>query len=93
MLSYMSLERIEGDYAVCEVEQIPTTDARTDDFCCISCFRVDIPISTFHNMGIPVEVGGIYTVYHNGESVDEIHSIDHAEKARRIRIIDALAYT
>ena len=90
MLSYASIDRIEGDYIVCEVEQIPCTDARVDDFVCISCFMADVPKGMFDYKGLPAKEGNIYKVLHNGETVDEVIGIDEAEKNRRMRVLNSM---
>jgi hypothetical protein len=87
MLSYATIDRIEGDYAVCEVEQVPCTDARVDDYICISCFFTDVPKTLFTFKGLPIKEGNVYAVLHNGETVEEVKNIDEAEKKRRINVL------
>lgn len=88
MLSYLTIDRVEGDFAVCEVEQIPCIDARVDDFICISCFMADVPKAMFTSKGLQIKEGNVYTALHNGETVDEVCTIDDAEKKRRIRALE-----
>lgn len=90
MLSYASIDRIEGNYVVCEVEQVPYTDARIDDFVCISCFMTDVPKGMFEFKGLPIREGNIYRVLHNGETIDEVVCIDEAEKNRRLKVLNNL---
>lgn len=90
MLSYMSIDRVEGDFAVCEVEPVPTTDAHVEDFFCLSCFMTDVPKAMFEFKGLPVKEGMVYTVLHNGETIDEVCGIDESERKRRQMIIQNL---
>ena len=90
MLSYMSVDRIEGDLVVCEVENVPTTEAKAMDFEDKPCFMVDIPKSKFINRGLPLAEGMIYAVIHNGESIDYICFADGPERMRRKRILEEL---
>ena len=90
MLSYATIGRINSDFAVCEVELMPSIDARTTDFFCISCFTADVPIRLFTNKNLPIKEGFVYTVLHNGETVDDVVGIDDAEKRRRDAITNSL---
>ena len=90
MLSYATIDRIEGDYVVCEVELVPCIDARVDDFVCISCVMSDVPKAMFIYKGLPIKEGNVYTVHHNGETIDEVTGIDEAEKNRRLKCLNSL---
>ncbi len=92
MLSFMSVDRVEGDYVVCEVENITTLDSPTMDFCdkLDECFMAEIPKSMFYSKKLPIIQGMVYTVIHNGETIDEVHAIDRCEHARRVRELESL---
>jgi len=86
----MSIDRVEGDYAVCEVENVPTSEAKAGEFWCKPCFMADVPKTMFTFKGLPVEEGQVYTVLHNSETVDEVCAIDVNERKRRLEIIENL---
>ena len=90
MLSYMSIDRVEGDFIVCEVENIPTIEAKVDEFWSKPCFMTDVPKAMFSNKGLPIQQGQIYKVIHNGETVDEICAVDENERRRRVQILSNL---
>ena len=83
MISYASLERFEGDYAVCEVEQVSILDSIVGDFS-KECYMADVPLSLFKVKGIPTKIGSIYTIEHDGRKVIQIIRLEEAETQRRI---------
>ncbi len=90
MLSYMSVDRVEGDFVVCEVENIPMLDANLVDFLDKPCFMADVPKAMFIAKGMSPKEGQIYTVIHNGEKVDSVCGIDEKERKRRMEILEEL---
>ena len=90
MLSYMSIERVEGDFAVCEVEDLPLEDSEVDDFFDKPCFMCDIPKAMFEENGFPIEEGLVFTVNHDRDKIEAICSIDEQERMRRIEILEYL---
>ena len=81
-ISYASLERLEGNYAVCEVEQISILDSRVGDFS-KACYMADIPVNMFGDRGIPIREGNVYSVEHDGTKVSKVIRIEEAETVRR----------
>ena len=55
MISYMSVDRVEGDIAVCELEMIWIEDSRTEDYWKKETIMVDVPMEKFENCGPRVE--------------------------------------
>ena len=88
----MSVDRVEGDYVVCEVENISTFDSLTIDFCdkLDECFMAEVPKNMFNVKKLPIIQGMVYTVIHNGDTIDEIWAIDKSEKARRVQELNSL---
>lgn len=83
MISYLSVDRIEGPYAVCEVENISVEDSKQENFD-IECFMCDIEREMFFIKGYCPEQGEVYTVSHEGENIKEILCIARNEARRRI---------
>lgn len=44
MKSYASIDRIEGDFAVCEVELIPVGESNPEDFATKPCEMMDVSL-------------------------------------------------
>ena len=73
MISYMVIDRIEGKYAVCEVENISINDeVRISNPLDVDCFMVDIPLALFDQVGIEAKEQGEYLVNHDGNNVVEV---------------------
>ncbi len=88
----MSVDRVEGDYVVCEVENVTTFDSLTinPEDKLDECFMTDVPKSMFEFKKLPIIEGMVYTVIHNGETIDEIWAMDKGEHARRVKELEAL---
>lgn len=82
MISYASLERIEGEFAVCEVEKISFLCSVVGDFS-KECFTASIPLNFFTDKGITLENGNVYSVIVEGEDVKEVVRYENAETRRR----------
>ena len=89
MVSYASLERFEGDYAVCEVEQISIFFCFLEDFS-KECYMADVPVSMFYERNISANVGNVYSVEHDGSNVIDIIRLEEAETNRRIEWIKSI---
>lgn len=89
LISYASLERFEGDYAVCEVEQLSIIESVVGDFS-KECYMADVPANLFYEKNIPMNVGNVYSVVHDGENVKEVIRLEEAEKNRRVAWLQAL---
>ena len=70
MISQMVIDRIEGNYAVCEVENVEITNpirhTHPFDF---ECYMADVSLDLFRKAGVEAVEQGIYVVYHNGQNV------------------------
>ena len=89
MISYISVDRVEGDIAVCELEMIWIEDSRTEDYWKKETIMVDVPMEKFENCG-PVYEGDVFIATHNDETVVEVCQKDEEEKARRTALMQAI---
>lgn len=87
MRSYASIDRIEGKYAVCEVELLPVEESRPEDFAIKDCEMMDVSLRKIPFYIRKVKEGDILVVEHNGENVTRVYSKDEEEKARRLKIL------
>ena len=91
MISYASIDRIEGKYAVCEVEMIGFEESKQTDFGTRKTIMVDIPVyQIIEVVGREPEEGDIIVVDHEGEEIKHICYEDTYEKAKRIEQIIAI---
>ena len=86
MRSYASIDRIEGKYAVCEVELLPVEESKSEDFAIKDCEMMEVPLRKIPFYIRKVKEGDILVVEHNGENVTWIYCTDEEEKARRLEI-------
>ena len=94
MKSYASVERIEKNFAVCEVEMIGIEKSKPDDFDKTTQI-INILIKESVNTKIwfvcgRLKEGDIIVVEHDGENVTKICYKDEAEKKRRIEVLKAI---
>lgn len=93
MKSYASIDRIEGEYAVCEVEMVEIANSNTSDF----SKETEI-------MNIPLEIvkecikeepeeGDIIIVEHNREYISSVYAKDEQEKQKRIEELMAMNWS
>ena len=91
-VSYASLERIENDYAVCEVEQISFLESAVGDFT-KECYMDNVPLTMFDETGTQPLEGHVYSVEHDGEHVVKIVRYEENETQRRIDWIRSIGKT
>lgn len=82
IVSYASLERVEGDNAICEVEQLSILESQVGDFN-KKCYMVNIPLEKFVKLGVSILEGKIYSVVHDGSMVDAVLRLEKDETKRR----------
>ena len=87
MKSYATIDRIEGKYAVCEVELISVEESNNNDFADYDTVWIDISLQD-----IPTEIGevkekDILVIEHNGQKVSFVYFKDEEEKARRLKLL------
>lgn len=91
MKSFASIDRIEGSFAVCEVELISICNSKPEDFMEKETAVIDVPLELIKNsiFGDPQE-GDILVVNHNGKEVFEVYYKDITEMAKRLEILQTL---
>ncbi len=87
MNSYASIDRIEGNMAVCEVELVHMSRSRQSKFACKPTRMMDFPVSRFTSN---IEEGDIFVVEHDGKGISRILFKDDVEKNRRKEIVAAI---
>ena len=89
MISYISIDRIEGDFVVCELEMIELEDSRPEDYETKETKMVMVPMKEFSDFQF-VKEGDIFVVIHEGENVMAICYKDDKQKAKRIEIMKTI---
>ena len=90
MKSYASIDRIEDDFAVCEVELIPVGESNPEDFATKDCEMMDVSLQEISGNLLEVDEGDILVVEHDGENVISIYGKDEEEKARRLEVLRSI---
>ena len=90
MKSYASIDRIEGKFAVCEVEMIDVENSKTEEYCEKETKIMNIPLEKITASIGNVNEGDILIVEHSGKAVTEVYCKDEQEKQRRIEILEKL---
>lgn len=90
MKSYASVDRIEGKFAVCEVELLTVEQSNSEEFATYETAIIDVLLQE-----IPADFGevnerDILIVEHDGENVTAVYCKDEEEKARRIKLLKEL---
>ena len=87
MKSYVSIDCIEGKYAVGEVELCPIEESNPEDYALKQTVMIDIPLTDIITVVEKVEEGDILIIEHDGENVLCVYCKDEGEKARRVELI------
>lgn len=87
MTSFANIDRIEGKFAVLEVEMLTFEESRADDFANKETVMMDITLQQIPSDFGEVNEGDILVVEHNGESVSLVYYKDEEERARRIELL------
>lgn len=90
MKSYAIVDRIEGKFAVCELEMLEVEQSRPEDFAQKETVMVDILSEFICSIVGELYEGDVLVVEHDDENVTSIYYKDNAEKARRIELIKQL---
>lgn len=92
MKSYASIDRIEGKFAVCEVELLPIEESKPEDFVAKDTEILDILLQEIpENLG-KVQEGDVLVVEHDGENVTSVYYKDEEEKARRVELLKSIIH-
>ena len=88
MRSFMTVDRIERNYAVCELELIDTETSKQTAYWDRETQMVDIPILFLHGI---VE-GDVVIVEHQGEAIERVLGKDEAERQKRVDALKGLGF-
>lgn len=92
MKSYASIDRIEGKFAVCEVELIPVEESKPEDFATKETEMFDVSLQKISTFIGEVQEGDILVVEHDLEDVYFVYYKDEEEKARRLEILKSIMF-
>lgn len=87
MKSYASIDRIEGKYAICEVELLPVKESKPEDFAIKETTMMDVPLKKFPKLFGKVKEGDIFIVQHDGKEVTFAYCRDEKERRRRLEVL------
>ena len=87
MTSFASIDRIEGEFAVLEVELLPFEESRANDFDDKETVMMNVELQQIPSDFGEVNEGDILVVEHDGQSVSLVYYKDDEEKARRIELL------
>lgn len=88
MRSYLSVDRIEENYAVCELELIDIETSKQTAIWDRETQMIDVPLQFLNG----VNEGDVLQVDHCGEAIERIFCIDVEEKQRRIDALGKLGF-
>lgn len=86
MKSYMTIDRIEGKFAVCELEFISVEQSREVAYWDRDMEIIDVPIDILEE---PKE-GDVFVVEHDKELLYQIYSKDNEEKQRKLETLKSI---
>ena len=87
MKSYASIDRIEGKFAVCEVELISAEERSAEEYVPFDTEFMDVSLQEIFKYVGEVKEGDILVVEHDGQDVTFIYDKDNEEKARRLELL------
>ena len=86
MKSYMTIDRLEGKFAACELEFISVEQSREVEYWDRDMEIIDVPITMLEE---PKE-GDVFVVEHEKETLYRIYGKDNEEKRRKIEALKAI---
>lgn len=87
MKSYASVDRIEENFVVCEVEEIGMENSRTADYFQKETTMMSVLLETVEKKLGDIQEGDIIIIEHDGKNITDVYHKDEAEKQRRISIL------
>lgn len=90
MKSYALIDRIEGSYAICEVELLDLEIGQNVDYCDRETTMIEIPIDVALYSIESLAEGDILVVAHDGKIITQIFGKDYEEKQRRVEYLNKL---
>ena len=90
MKSYACVDRIEANFAVCEVEMVSVEDSALLDVSEKETMMIDVLVTDIIEVVGNISESDILVVEHLNENVINIYGKDEEEKQRRIERLTAL---
>lgn len=87
MKSYASIDRIEGKWAVCEVEFVPVEESPKLNVFEKETEMIDVQLNMVIQLCGDVEEGDIIVVEHDSTNVIDVYGKDETEKQRRVELL------
>ena len=86
MKSYMTIDRIEGKFAICELEFISVDQSREVEYWDRDMEMIDVPI----NMLEEPKEGDVFVVEHEKETLYRVYGKDNEEKQRKLQALKSI---
>ena len=90
MKSYAAIDRIEGNYAVCEVELIETETSNSENYYEHEVKMVEFPVTLMEETGEIITENDILIVEHEDGCVSKVYGKSVEEKQRRETVYDQI---
>ena len=90
MMSFASVDRIEGNIVVLEVELINFWESNSKDFNNKATEMMDVSLEIFNLIRATPNEGEIYVVVHDNDSISEVIYRDKVEEEERIKILESI---
>ena len=90
MKCYASIDRIEGEFAVCEVELVSIKESTKLNFFEKETEIIDISISKINEICDNIKEGDIIIVEYDETNISHIYGKDEFEKQRRIKLLEEI---
>ena len=90
MKSYSVIDRIERNFAVCEVELVSVEESLNLDISEKETLMMDIELDVITQICGNIQEGDIIIVEHNSNCVYNVYEKDEEEKQRRIQLLEKI---
>ena len=90
MKSYASIDRIEGVFAVCEIELVPVEESANLTPFEKETEMVDLLVEYITEVCGEVQEGDIIILEHDDVNITSICEKDDAEKQRRVKLLEEI---
>ena len=87
MTSFASIDRVEGEILVLEVEMLPFEQSKPEDFASKETVMLDVERQQIPTDIEEVNEGDILVVEHNGQEVSVVYYKDEEERVKRIEML------
>lgn len=89
MISYLTVDRVEGNCAVCELELIDVEEIQNTEYKDRETQMIDIMV---YYLGNDIKKGDVLLVEHYGEVIVKVLGKDEREKQRRIEALKKIGF-